>query len=71
MTFLLLYRLACTVCEFNSTNLQIFRLRGLCKESRHDRNYLLVNDDDKMDRPYFKGFSSSIIYWVGYFKWEP
>ena len=54
-------RRVCTVCEFY-TKKTIFSLRGLCDDSRHDRTFVLQRDG--LNKPFFKGLSTSIIEWV-------
>ncbi len=40
----------------------VYNMRGLCNDSKHDREYTLEVGDDM--RPYFKGLSNSVITWV-------
>ena len=54
-------RRVCTICEFEGQQ-QFYSLRGLCTESRHDREFSIVKDGD--NKPFLKGLSSSIITWV-------
>ena len=49
------------MCKFNSGSPE-FRLRGLNENSPYDEVYKL--EKDGVNRPWFKGESSSIIKWV-------
>ena len=53
----------CTICNFPVSKMK-YSLRGLCQESRQDRNFSLETRKEP-DKPYFKGISSTIIQWVG------
>ncbi len=55
------HRRVCTICEFDMEKVR-FTLRGLCNDSRQDREFTLEKDD--INKPYFKGLSSSVIKWV-------
>ena len=49
------------MCEFDGSEVKYY-LRGLCKESLHDKVYYLQQNN--VDKPFFVGESSSKILWV-------
>ena len=53
-------RTLCTMCQFPKSY-NIYSLRGLCAESKHDSVYFLERTAGQM--PFFKGLSSSVIRW--------
>ena len=63
LVFFAFSRTFCVMCEFRKQDIKYY-LRGLCDESRHDRVYYLHQDFEDIQRPIFKGESSSIIIWV-------
>ena len=59
------FRRVCTVCEFYTKKTK-FTLRGLCRDSRHDRKFTL--ETNGVAKPFFKGLSTSIIKWVSFWR---
>ena len=59
------FRRVCTVCEFYTKKTK-FTLRGLCRDSRHDRKFTL--ETNGVEKPFFKGLSTSIIKWVSFWR---
>ena len=60
-TFLSSNRRVCTICEFGQQR-QFYSLRGLCSESRHDRQFTW--ERTTTTKPFLKGLSFSTITWV-------
>ena len=52
---------ACGACEIDKTI--VFAMRGLCKNSKFDVHYGLIEELSYHDKYAFRGFADSFLYW--------